>query len=431
LTSLQDDKATEIPLALRWTGQDHHDVVQALIDMAHAQNADEFRAALRHWDMPAQNIVFADTAGNIGYHMAGAIPTRAHGQALLPVPGWSGEYEWTGLIPFDELPQSANPPEGFIVTANNRVVDDNYSYYITHEWLNGYRAQRIRDLILNQKKHSPSSMQQIQADQYSLPAEMIVPHILSISPHTRLGQQALVILSTWNNVLSSDSAGAAIYTTFLRKLEHIVFSAVIGDDGLLQRYLGVGTTLFSILNGYAGRSKPLLIRLLQERDDSWFADSLNPNGPRTWADALSKAFEAALVELEEAKMGSEPTTWQYGKIHKMTFAHALGAIKPLDKLFNRGPYPIGGDGDTVCVAVNPANQPENVITIPSFRMIANLDDLSASLSIHVPGQSGQPTSKHYADFIRPARDHEHHPMLFDRDLIEENAEGWLQLVPKK
>jgi penicillin amidase len=115
----------------------------------------------------------------------------------------------------------------------------------------------------------------------------------------------------------------------------------------------------------------------------------------------------------------------------MTFAHALGAIKPLDKLFNRGPYPIGGDGDTVCVAVNPANQPENVITIPSFRMIANLDDLSASLSIHVPGQSGQPTSKHYADFIRPARDHEHHPMLFDRDLIEENAEGWLQLVPKK
>jgi penicillin amidase len=423
------EQGEELPLALRWTGFEHHDIVSALEKMALATNIDEFREALRDWDVPAQNFVFADTHGNIGYLMAGAIPTRAKGQALLPSPGWTGEYEWTGLIPFEELPQTTNPPQHFVVTANNRVVDDTYPYYITHEWLNGYRAQRIRDLLTSRGKLSLSDMAVIQSDQYALPAEEIVPHMMSVASRTRLAIQAQDILRAWNYVLSSDSPGASLYITFLRKLEHIVFSALLGDnEELLKSYLGVGSTLFAPMNAYFGRSKPLLIRLLKEQDDSWFADSVMPNGPRTWETALLSAFEATLDELQE-KLGDDPTRWSYGKIHKMTYAHVLGLLKPLDRIFNRGPYPIGGDVDTINLGAASPADPETVITVASYRQIINLADPAASLSIHAPGQSGHPGSKHYDDFIKPWRNVEHHPMLFDHEMIDENAVGKLLLVP--
>lgn len=424
-----DSPPTELPLALRWTGLEHTDIITALSRMALATSIGEFREALRFWDVPAQNFVFADVHGDIGYLMAGAIPTRAKGQALLPSPGWTGTYEWTGLIPFEELPHLTNPPQHFIVTANNRVVDDNYPYYITHEWLNGYRAGRIRDLLTSKGKLSLSDMAAIQADQYSLPAEQIVPHILSIAARTRLAIQARDILRTWNHYLSPESAGAAIYVTFLHKLEHIVFSAMLGDDDvLLKRYLGVGTTLLAIMNGYTSRSKPLLIRLLNERDDRWFAESVLPNGPRTWTAALLSAFEAALDELRE-KLGNDPARWQYGEIHRLTFGHALGMLRPLDKIFNRGPYPAGGDIDTVNMGAVMPNQPETVVTAPSFRQIVNLADLAASLSMHAPGQSGHPGSKHYDDFIKRWRSVDYHPMLFDHEMIDEQAAGKLLLTP--
>ena len=115
----------------------------------------------------------------------------------MPLPGSTGEYEWTGLkFLFEELPQITNPPQHFIVTANNRVIDDSYPHYITHEWLNGYRAQRIRDLLNSKGKLSPSDMAAIQADQYSLPAEAIVPHMLSVAPRTQVAVQAQEILRT-------------------------------------------------------------------------------------------------------------------------------------------------------------------------------------------------------------------------------------------
>ncbi len=429
LDTQDSSQPQELPLALRWTGLEHHGIVDAIANMALATTIAEFRSALRQWDVPAQNFVFADIHGDIGYLMAGAIPRRSQGQALLPSPGWTGEYEWTDLIPFEELPQVTNPDQHFIVTANNRVIDDNYPYYITNEWLNGYRARRIRDLLHQKSKLSLSDMAAIQADYYSIPAEKIVPHMLSVAPRTQLAVQAQDILRIWNHALSPTSAGAALYTTFLRKLEHLIFGTLLGDHNtLLQNYLGSGTTLLSITNGYSSRNKPLIIRLLDEQDDSWFADSALPNGPRTWTTTLLSAFEATLDELQE-KLGADPTRWQYGQIHKMTYAHPLGRVKPLDKVFNRGPYPVGGDIDTVNMgAVSPAD-PETVITVPSFRQIANLADLSASLSLHAPGQSGHPASKHYDDFVKPWLNVEHHPMLFDHEMIDELADSKLKMIP--
>lgn len=421
----------ELPLALRWSGQEKHNIISAAHKLNRATNWEEFRDALRDWDVPPQNFVYADIDGNIGYIMAGAIPIRAKGQALLPSPGWTGEYDWTGYIPFEELPQIYNPEQHFIVTANNRVIDDNYPYYITHEWLNGYRAQRIRDLLTSKGRLAPSDMAAIQADQYALPAVEIVPYILKLTPTSSLEKDTLHILRAWNNILSPDSAGAAIYTTFLHKLEYIVFSVLLGDDDtLLNMFLGTGTTMLAPANGYNSRNKALLIRLLNEHNDAWFADSAIANGPKSWEAALAGAFHAAIEALQE-KFGDDISQWKYGKIHKMTYAHPLGRVKPLNKIFNRGPYGVGGDIDTVNMGAVWPNQPEVVITVPSYRQIVNLADVAASLSGHAPGQSGHPASKHYADFIQSWLRVEHHPMLFDRSIIEENAEGTLEMMPEK
>jgi len=422
----------ELPLALRWTGLEQGRIIAAVQKLNRARNWEEFREALRDWDVPPQNMIYGDREGNIGYIMAGAIPIRAKGQALLPSPGWTGEYEWTGYIPFDELPQTYNPEQHFIVTANNRVVNDDYPYYITNEWLNGYRAQRIRDLLTSKapgEKLALSDMARIQGDQYSLPAVEIVPHMLKIQTGAALEKAAQDILRTWNYVLAPGSAGAAIYAMFLRKLELIVFGALLGEDeALLSSYLGVGSTLLSLTNGHLSRSRPLLIRLMNAHDDTWFAGSAISNGSKSWDAAISAAFQAAIEELR-ARCGDDASRWEYGAVHMMTYNHALGMVKPLNKIFNRGPFPLGGDIDTVNMGAVAPNQPEVVITVPSYRQIVNLADLKTSLAGHSPGQSGHPASKHYDDFIESWLNVQHHPMLFERSMIEENAEGTLHLLP--
>jgi penicillin amidase len=256
-----------------------------------------------------------------------------------------------------------------------------------------------------------------------------MPHLLKLQGKTGLEKAALEMLRTWDCVLAPDSVGAAIYMTTYNKLERIVLSVLLGDDEtLLHNYLGAGATLLSVLNGYASRSKPLLIRLLNERDDHWFADTAIPNGPTSWGTALDAALTAAVEELRE-QLGTDISRWQYGKIHRMTYSHALGAIKPLRKFFNRGPFPVGGDADTVNVGVTLPTQPQEVTTVPSYRQIINLADLTTSLSSHAPGQSGHPISKHYDDFINMALTVSHHPMLYEREMIEAQKEETLHMRP--
>jgi penicillin amidase len=421
--------AAPVPLALRWVGLEQCNVISAILKLNTATNWDEFCDAMRDWDLAPQNVVYADRAGNIGYVMAGAIPIRAQGQALLPSPGWTGTYEWTGLIPFEELPQIYNPEQHFIATANNRVVDDNYPHYITHEWLNGYRAQRIRDLLNSKERLTLRDMASIQADQYAIPAPEVVAYMLRLPATTQLQHVAQDALRTWDYVLAPQSVGATLYTTFLRKLEYITFSAALGEDEtLLQRYFGVGANILAVQNGYASRSKPHLLRLLKEGNDAWFANSAIPNGPATWDAALQAAFKATIDDLR-SKLGDDITRWQYGAIHTMTYNHPLGAVKPLDRFFNRGPFPLGGDIDTVNMGASLFNNPTVVTTVPSYRQIIDLANLTRSLSGHAPGQSGHPASKHYDDFIPMWLAVKHHPMLFERQMIEANAEGRLSLLP--
>lgn len=425
-----DKTSSEHPLALRWTAFEPGTVISAVHQLNRAKDWQEFRNALRKWDVPPQNFVYADIQGNIGYIMAGAIPIRAKGQALLPVPGWTGEYEWTGIIPFDELPQHYNPEQHFIVTANNRVVDDNYPYYITNEWASGYRAQRIQDLLTSKDKLTRDDMAAIQFDQYALPAREIVPIILALEPNNGIKRAAQEILQTWDYQLRPDSIAASIYTTFLRKIERIVFDAPLGDDEtLIQNYLGEGINAFGVNNNNLSRDIPLLLRLIRQQDDQWFANSILPNGPTSWHIALERAFDGTIGELTE-KLGGNILRWQYKGIYSITYTHPLGAIKAFAGFFNRGPFAIGGNSDTVNVSHATIANPYNVVAVASYRQIIDMHQLDNSQSIHAPGQSGHPASKHYDDFIQRWLDGHYHKMLFTRPAVDTGEEDKLRLLPK-
>ncbi len=422
-------QAEEVPLALRWTGLEQCNIISSVVKLNRAKNWEEFRYSPARLGCATAKLCLCRPARAILATSWRALsPSVTKGRHSVPSPGWTGDYEWTGYIPFDELPQTFNPEQHFIATANNRVVDDNYPYYITNEWLNGYRAQRIRDLLSSKGKLTLADMAEIQGDQYSLPAVEIVPYLLKMQGETQLEKAALEILRAWDYMLTPTSIAAAIYTKFFNKLEHIFLNTVLGDDDVLKNsYMGIGSNILPS-NGYASRNKPLLIRLLEEHDDSWFENSVIRNGPKSWDSAIKNAFKAALDELRD-RLSSNILSWHYGAIHKMTYNHPLGTVKALERFFNRGPYAVGGDSDTINMGASLPTNPEVVITVPSYRQIVDLGDLSRSLSIHAPGQSGLPASKHYDDFIPLWMKLEHHPMLFTRQAIEENAEGTLRMLP--
>ena len=405
-------------LAFRWTALEGGRLFQSVYMLNQARNWEEFRAALRHWVVPAQNFVYADVEGNIGYQTSGDIPIRANGQGLVPVPGWTGEYEWTGYIPFDELPSAYNPPTHFIVTANNKVVPDDYPYFISYEWSAPYRAQRIVHLLTAKDKLSVQDFRQIQADTYSIPGEQLVPYLLALEPQGTLEEQALEQLRAWDFRNEIDSPGAAIFQVFYLQLVENTFADELGE-GLFEDYLDRDEFHHIALE-----------RLIKQPDSPWF-DDVSTAEVEGRDEIVRRSFKEAIAYLSD-RFGDTPSRWTWGRLHTMTFAHdPLGksGIGPLEMLFNRGPIPARGSGYTVDAASFDYTAPFAVTHGVSYRQIIELGDWENSLFIHTTGQSGHPLHKHYADMIAPWQAVEYHPMHFDKASVEADKEGVLILTP--
>ena len=406
------------PLALRWTALEGIQLLRSVLLLDRARNWEEFREALRYWDVPSQNFVYADVDGNIGYQMPGRIPIRAKGQGLVPVPGWTGEYEWEGYIPFEELPSLYNPPTHYIVTANNKIVPDDYPYFISYEWNAPYRAQRIAELLAAKDKLSVEDFERIQADVYSIPGERFCRYLLRLKPQGWLQERAMKQLRAWDFRNGADSTGAAIFQVFYLKLVENTFADELGEE-LLKDYLGAK---MGVLHHMA------LERIIDDADNPWFDDVSTPER-ETRDEIVRRSFQEALDFLGR-RFGDHPEQWAWGRLHQAAFEHPLGVVKPLHLIFNRGPFPYGGSGFTVNAASFDYEEPFAVKRIASYRQIVDLSDFANSLSMHTTGQSGQPFHKHYADMISSWRAVEYHPMLFDRERIAADREGLLILIPK-
>ena len=406
--------ATDQVLALRWTALEPGGIFKAVLLLDKAQNWDEFRAALREWDFPSQNFVYADVEGNIGYQAPGRIPIRADGDGQLPVPGWTDAYEWTGYIPFEEMPRRFNPPQGFIVTANHAVVDEGYPYLIGLDWDRGYRAQRITEMIEALDRVSAEDIRHIQGDNKSLSADEIIPYLAALDQQDPKLREMLARLAAWDRQEHKDSAEATVFEAFWTHLLPAVWDELPED---LQ---------------FKGGSYPMvLIRdLLENPEDAWWDDG-RTEVVETRDDILQRALGQGVAWLEET-LGDDVDEWRWGDVHHATFENqSLGqsGIGLVEGMFNRGPIPASGGSSIVNATSWSSDEPAIVKGVPSERMILDVSNWQASQSMHTTGQSGHAYHKHYGDMIKPWRDIELHPMHWERAAIEADAEGVLRLEP--
>ncbi len=403
------------PLAFRWTALDGGALFGSVFDIDQADNWEEFRTALRKWAAPSQNFVYADVDGNIGYQMPGQIPIRAKGQGLVPVPGWTGEYEWTGYIPFDELPSVYNPPTHFVATANNKVVPDDYPYFISYEWSAPYRAERIVSQLQASDNLTIDDFRDIQADTTSIPGQRLASYILHFQPQDELQSRAWQLVGDWDYRLAADSAAAAIVEVFHVKLLENTLADELGPD-LYRDYLD-----------YVSFHNVALEQIMADADSAWF-DDVNTAEKEDREAIVQRSFAQA-VEFLRDRLGDDPTRWRWDALHTAVFDHPLGAVKPLDRIFNRGPVPLASDGFSPQATHFDYNDPFGATTIASYRQIIDLSDFRRSVSMHTTGQSGQPFHRHYDDMIESWRTVRHHAMLWDRADVEKNKEGLLILTP--
>jgi len=409
------------PLAFSWTALQPGTLVHSILMLDQASNWDEFREALSYWDVPSQNFVYADVEGNIGYQAPGRIPIRAAGDGSMPVPGWSGEYEWVDYIPFDELPRAFNPAEGYVVTANHAVVGSNYPYFLTNDWAPGFRARRIVELVEADSSLSLQDIQVIQGNSSPIYAEDILPHLL-VLPATGSGAsderrlaEALELLRAWDGRSGRESAGAALFEAFHLHLVDLTFGDELGDQ-LLERA--------------RGNLRVALVNLLEEENSPWFDDVTTPQ-VETRDEILLRALEGAVDELTET-LGRNMDKWSWGELHTASFENqSLGqsGIGFIEAMFNRGPVEVDGTGYTINATGYSTSDPYTVSSVPSYRQIIDLGDFTRSVSMHTTGQSGHPYHKHYDDMIDPWRNIEYHPMLWERADVEADAEGVLVLRP--
>lgn len=402
-------------LAWQWTSHGVVRTFECITAMAKSRNVDEFRESQRSWSGPPMNRVTADDSGNIAYQLVGDVPIRAHGGAnAVPAPGWTGEYDWVGHIPFAELPWTKNPERHFIVSANNRVIPSGYKYHVNLT-TSPYRAWRIEELLQSKERFDIHDFMTIQGDRYSRPAATVVRMLAKVKP-TAATHQALEMLRSWDCVLSPNSPVAALYQVLMQKLLGRLFA-------FAQGLPGAAASLGRWQLGYL----PKLLRQM-ERDDHSLLEFNEGTRGMTWQQVMQDSLKEAQDFLSQVQ-GHDPSQWSWDKLHQQTFVHNLGRTPPHDRTFNIPPVGIGGDSTTV-FSSGTLYQGNFTATIGvSFRMIVDFADVNRAVWVLPPGQSGHPGSPHYNDGIQPWLSLEYHPMLWDWDCIRANQEGTLQLVP--
>ena len=403
-------------LAFSWTALADDDVsAQALVHAAGAGGWEEFVEALSDLAVPQQTIVFADADGTIGYVAPGRVPIRASGQGHLPAPGWTGTHDWVDRVPFEALPGDYDPASGRIVSGNNRMVSDDYPYYLTDDWTPPYRAQRIDALLDARPKHDVASFSAIQQDQVSLAAARLVPVLLKLAePANDTGRTALAMLGAWDHTMGRGSTEALIYMAWARELMHVLFADELGD--VFEDYWKIRTEVIH--------------RALGERPE--WCDNETTSQQETCAEAVSRALKISLEYLA-VTYGHDMDDWRWGEAHAVRMkSRILGEVPAVGSWFEIN-MPSGGEKETIKAGgfdVADAERPFAQNHGAGYRAVYDLGNPERSVFVISTGQSGNPLSSHYEDYAEPWRDGQYLPMLTKRAAVEEDALGTLVLEPR-
>ncbi|MGF1429989.1 penicillin acylase family protein [Kitasatospora sp. LaBMicrA B282] len=420
-------------VALRWSALDPGKSMDAVFEFDKATNWTQFRAAAADFVAPAQNLIYADTAGNIGYQAPGNIPVRAKGDGTYPVPGWDPSYDWQGYIPFASLPYAYNPSNGYIVTANQAVVDPSYKYLLSSNWEYGTRAKEITDQITaklaNGGKISPDDMQSMQLDNTSVMAKTLVPLLLKEQINDPYVRQAQDLLKDWNYNQDPDSAAAAYYNGVWRQLLSLAFgqkfpasvraqgdcllvaqkadpnqpSGTVGGETRVVTQCGTRNPSQAQPDG-GDRWMEVVRQQLSNPNSQWwtYIDS-NHQQQHGLDNILKEAMKDARQDLT-AHLGKDISTWSWGRLHQLNLKNQTLGVENdslisgiTHRLLNRGPVNLGGGAAAVNAAGWNAAEGYDVDWIPSMRMVVDLSDFDASRWINVGGESGHAFSPNYND----------------------------------
>jgi penicillin G amidase len=402
-------------LAFAWTAlQDDDLTMQAVINLNTVQSWSEFTEVLKDFSVPQQNIVYADTEGNIGYYAPAKVPIRAKGDGFMPSPGWTGEYDWTGYIPFDDLPHDYNPASGQIVTANHKVVPDDYPYFIGRDWAEPYRAERITNLLEAMDQHTLDSLASIQIDQLSLMSQDFTGLLRSVKAETTLEKTAQAEILSWDGKMERSKAAPLIFAAWYRELSNLVYNDEMGP--FFEDYYGFHPMfMHDVISGKTAAS---------------WCDDISSSGQESCDFIANQAFKQAILYLSE-HYGADIGKWEWGKAHYAHSDHAILTDTPLGRIFDIK-IPNGGDAFSVNAArfdMADEAEPFRQTNGPGYRALYDLSNLSASRFIHTTGQSGNPLSSHYRDFAEIWRDGRYISMTTTRAEIEKGRIGTLNLLP--
>lgn len=406
-------------VALRWTALDPKPTIRAVFSLARAQDWTQFRAAAKQFTVPSQNLVYADVKGNIGYQAPGTIPIRGRGDGRWPVPGWDPSYEWTGSVPFDQLPTVYNPSEGFVVTANNKVVGDPYPVLLGADTAAGYRSQRIRDLLDKPGStdgFTVDDMSRMQNDTYNANAARLVPELLTIPLDTEYYAQGQRTLERWDLRQDADSPGAAYFNAVWRNL----LARTFHDELPRDQWPDGGERWFSVVDG-----------LMDDPASPWWDDLTTPGIRETRDQVLGDAMRDARDELTRIQ-SRDPDEWRWGTMHRLRLVNpTLGesGVGLVERLFNRGPYRLGGGNGIVDATSWDAREGYDVTAVPSMRMVVDLDDLDRSRWIQLTGSSGHAFHDHYVDQQQLWSQGRTLPWAFSRRAVDASTDDTLTLRP--
>jgi penicillin amidase len=405
-------------VSVRWTGQDASDEVLALYRVNHARNWTDFLSGLALFGAPAQNFLYGDVEGNIGYTVAGHIPLREPSVSpQLPNDGTATFAPWRGVIPFDQLPRSYNPPGNALATANNRVVDA-YPYHLSSLWEGDGRIRRIRQILQEQPRFSATDFRLMQTDVLSVSADTIrdafVDALHAWTTRPVLMTRVMNLLAGWDCRMHTSSIEASLYNAAYLRLLH----NTLEDE--------MGSTLFENYVFLSNIPTRVLPRLLADTSTTVFDDVRTPRR-ETRRHILIKSITEAVTQLRQ-RFGADMRRWTWGDLHRVTFRHPLGLISPLDRMFNVGPLAVGGNNTTINSGEFGFSAPFDAVVGPSMRFIVDLASPDSSYIILTTGQSGQVFSDHYADHTALWQSGAMHRLVINRQAIL--ASPWKRLVLK-
>ncbi len=390
-----------------------------------AKNWNDFVEGVKSMTAPGLNITYADVMGNIGYYNSGKMPIKTRTSSALPMPGWDGKSDWKDYVPFEEMPHVFNPKKGHVVTCNNKIEPEDFPHFMGDIYMNGYRAVRLENMIKTKENLGVKDFISMQMDFHCTPAQEYINHFKIIRFEDDKLNGLVSMLCNWDGLLNKKSVEGALYKVSKYFIVKTIYESSIDDKKLINGFLGEGFhPVFGPTNTFLGHNTNTLLKLLKNENSSWIK---NAGGKQK---ILQDGFSKAVNWLKE-NYGSNQKNWAWGNIHQIVMNHALSVKPPLGKVFNLGPYPIGGDTDTPCqMCATTPGEFGGDIAAASYRQIIDFSNFDSSLSVLPSGQSGNLMSPYYKNQVNDWLEGKFHPMCWSKAQVDKYKKHTLVLKPK-